>query len=128
METQQTVVRFASGVTGGTAIAGTCVSLLMPPVGVAMFTVGATGYCATQATDAVMNINNDCRLEPLLSLQYTDQIEQFMNEYNINEIDIAELRRLRTNTCTYFELGKELSQATLYLCLFFKVPTYFNNH
>ena len=116
IESQQSNVRVASGVTGFLAIIGTGVSFVAPPFGVGMFALGASTYIGTKVADGVMNKGNDNRLRPLVDLQYEEKIAHFLQKYGINGIDTAELRNIRDkNVFGITDLGSELFQLTYYV-------------
>ena len=95
LESQQSVVRIASGITGTTTLVGVGLSFVVPPLGLGMAALGGAGFLGTQVTDVGLNAINDNRLKPLLDLQFENEISRFLNIYGIDELNIESFRRIQ---------------------------------
>ena len=96
LESQQSVVRIASGITGTTTLVGVGLSFVVPPLGLGMAALGGAGFLGTQVTDAGLNAyTHDNRLNPLLDLEFENELSRFLNVYGIDKLNIESFRKIR---------------------------------
>ena len=95
LESQQSGIRIASGITGTTTLVGVGLSFVFPPVGLGIAALGGAGFLGTQVTDVGLNAINDNRLKPLLDLEFENEISRFLNIYGIDELNIESFREIQ---------------------------------
>ena len=90
LESQQSSVRLASGVTGGLTVAGIALTPFFPPVGLVVAGVGAITFGGTHATDVVLNKKNDDRLiKPLIDSNFETEVANFLQQYGTRWLIVA---------------------------------------
>ena len=95
LESQQTGIRIASGVTGTTTLVGIGLSFLFPPVGLTITAFGGAGYLGAQFADVGLNTIHDARLQPLLDLRFDNEVSSFLNRFGIDNMSIESFREIR---------------------------------
>ena len=95
LESQQTGIRIASGLTGTTTLVGVALTFWLPPIGLGLAALGGSGYLGVQVTDVGLNIKHDNRLKPLLDLEFENETSHFLSLYDINELNIESFRQIR---------------------------------
>ena len=95
LESQQSSVRVASGVTGTTTLLGIGISFLLPPIGLGVAALGATGFAGSQVADVALNTIHNDRLKALLDLDFENEISNLLQLYGIDQLTIQSLREVR---------------------------------